>query len=69
MKALDARQREELQSLHHLSQWTTLLEWLKQNLLRAQSECARADDLVHVRRIQGEARCLLDLLDQLTPKR
>ena len=68
MKAPDAQQREAIANLQRLGEpWRLVLEWLQQNHARAQHECARADDLIHVRRAQGQARCLADLLDQLTP--
>lgn len=70
MKAPDAQQREAIANLQRLGvPWHLMLGWLQQNLTRAQHDCARADDLIHVRRVQGEIRTLADLIEYLTPRR
>lgn len=69
MKAPDAKQREAIEALQRRGlPWDVLMAWLGQNHARAQSECVRADDEVHLRRAQGEARCLAELIEMLTAK-
>jgi hypothetical protein len=69
MRAPNAAQRDALLSMQrHGAQWEIVIEWLRQCHERARDECVRADDDVHVRRAQGEARCIGALLDILTIK-
>ncbi|NML34520.1 hypothetical protein [Paraburkholderia antibiotica] len=53
----------------HAQAWSGLLGWLTESHARALEECARADDELAVRRLQGEVRALHGLIGTLTPKK
>lgn len=70
MKPPSAQQREALASLQrYVPQWTLFLDWIQENRTRCMTECARADDEIHTRRLQGQTFVLTELLEALTPKR
>ncbi|SIO50589.1 hypothetical protein SAMN05444172_2584 [Burkholderia sp. GAS332] len=69
MKSPDTQQREAIQSLQRNgAAWQLFVAWLDQNCARVERECANADDDIHVRRAQGEARCLREIVSAVTPK-
>lgn len=69
MRAPNARQVEAIESLQGRGQaWETFVAWLEECAARAQEQCVRADDENSIRRLQGEARCLGDLVSTLKRK-
>ena len=70
MKGMDAQQREAVASLQRNGpQWLQLLSWLQENRSRVLNECARADDETHIRRLQGQAHTLAEVIEALLPNR
>lgn len=70
MKNPNAQQLQAIEHLQSRSQaWEAVLEWLRENRIHALQSCARADDEMAVRRLQGEVRTLTDLLGVLEPKK
>ncbi|MCA8017739.1 hypothetical protein [Burkholderia metallica] len=70
MKSPNAQQLLAIEQLQRRGQtWDVVLEWLRENHGRALSDCARVDDELAVRRLQGEVRTLAALIDALAPKK
>ncbi|MGF6936844.1 hypothetical protein OKW41_006006 [Paraburkholderia sp. UCT70] len=68
MRAPNAHQLEAIEQLQRRGQaWETFIAWLGEGLTRAQDQCVRADDESSIRRLQGEARCLGELVSMLKP--
>ncbi|MGF6697618.1 hypothetical protein OKW38_002230 [Paraburkholderia sp. MM5496-R1] len=69
MRAPNAQQLNAIELLQKRGEaWEVFVAWLSDSQLRAQDQCVRADDDVSVRRLQGEARCLGELVSTLKPK-
>jgi hypothetical protein len=69
LKAPTERQRAAIEQLQRNGvAWDELLNLLRERKANQQEDCARMDDETHIRRLQGKARCLGDLIDILTPK-
>ncbi|SAK62609.1 hypothetical protein AWB76_03278 [Caballeronia temeraria] len=69
MKRPTDRQRAAIDSLQRNGDaYRSFLEWLHEVRVDVLAECARMDDDIQIRRLQGEARCLADLISTLKPK-
>ncbi|KVD35431.1 hypothetical protein WI84_16305 [Burkholderia ubonensis] len=70
MKNPNAQQLLAIEQLQSRGQaWEIMLDWLRENHVRALADCACVDDELAVRRLQGEIRALSGVIGALTPKK